>query len=394
MNLIKNLFFIFIFLSPLYYFSFLFIDDIYDEQYSNMRQYKDFLLFFLLIFSLFFIFLKAKFFIKKTSLILISLIFVFGLYKILILGEILRYDFIRFFIFGPIIFFVTSNFLKNYDSVYKIINYLIFISFIVSLIGLFEFFYVDSNKVYSKAAGVKRVASTLFSPNALSWYLVLINTLILSQLFFKKNVNFYLLFLLILNFFIIILTGSRGGFLFSILSCFMHFIFSNRKHRLSALYFFVLLSPIILYLINFTSIFDGRATESLDTSRLFLFSNVFSKIWDLPIQDLLFGLSKNDLRLLLELELLDDSFILSLIVICGIFGFLFIICILIILTFVNKLNFKSPISLTLLMALLMSIGGNLLLIFPHSILFWFLLSLNEYLNKNNALHNNFIITND
>jgi hypothetical protein len=348
---------------------------------------KDYLFIFIILISLLFISKKKKIYLHKDILLILIIFFTIALYKIILLGETLRVDFVRFFIFGPFIYFITFNFVRDIFLVRKIVFYMIYISIFVSFFGFYEYIFIENNKIWSIAAGEKRISSTLFSPNSLAWYLVLINTLILSQIFFFNYISKYkLITIYILNLSVIILSGSRGGFMFSIVSLLIHLLVSSTKYKIYFFRFLFLITPFFIYLYNNTLIFQGRATSTLDDSRLFLFSKVFNQLNTFSIDKILFGLSKSELNMLLQLEVLDDSFFLSIIAIFGILGFILICFLLIRMIFYLHFKLKSIFLMSLILLLLMSITGNVLYIFPHSLIFWFVLSLNNISNTNNSEH--------
>ena len=353
----------------------------YGDEFAIQRAFKDYLLVGVLSLAIFKVFLTGRFYIERAFLSPFILLLVLASYKVFTLGDALGIDFFRFFYFGPLVYLFAVNFLKSEFLINRIICLLIGISLIVSFIGLYQYLFIDIQHNWSVAAGQKRISSTLFSPNALSWYLVGVNTIILSILFFKQVSLKYLFFVTFaINLIAIVLSGSRIGVIFTGISLVFHFFFVSNRMRLRLIRYFIFLLPVLFSVVLFTNVLESRAVSSLDDARTLIYNELWNRLNTLPIQEYLFGVDKVKLLLLKDLAVLDDSFVLSLLPVFGIVGFLLIIvCFYRI--FSNSISKnKSILSISLVMFLLMSFVGNVLYIFPHSILFWFLAGLGKNLS--------------
>jgi hypothetical protein len=374
------IFMVYFILAPLYYFPFMYIQNGHDIEFAALRALKDYLLVCVLGLAIFNFFLRGNIYIHRSYLLWFILLLICASYKVFTLGDALSIDFFRFFFFGPLVFIFSINFFKSEFVLYKIIYFVIAISLIVSLIGIYQFLFIDILQNWSIAAGQKRITSTLFSPNALAWYLVCINTIILSILFFRDNSFKYLLFIIfIFNLIAIVLSGSRTGVISTFISIIIHFFLLSYRMRLRLILYFVFSLPFLFSLFFFTSVKDNRSVSSLDDTRTLIYNELWNRLDYLPVQEYLFGVNKLNLLFLKELALLDDSFILSLLPIFGIIGFIFVIYILYRLFSVSFLKSKTVLSISLVMLILMSLVGNVLYIFPHSIFFWFLAGLGKNL---------------
>jgi hypothetical protein len=142
--------------------------------------------------------------------------------------------------------------------------------------------------------------------------------------------------------------------------------------RLRLLLYFVLILPVLFLFVYFTSVLESRAVSSFEDSRTIIYNELLNRLTILPIQEYLFGVEKGNLLLLEDLGVLDDSFVLSLLPVFGIVGFLIIGFCFYRIYSKSFSKIKTILSISLVMFFLMSFLGNVLYIFPHSILFWFL----------------------
>jgi putative inorganic carbon (hco3(-)) transporter len=373
----------------------MYIQNVHGIEFATLRALKDYLLVLIIFLAVFKFFLSGNIYIHRSYLLWFILLLICATYKVFTLGDALSIDFFRFFFFGPLVFIISINFFRSEFVLYKIIYFVIAISFIVSIIGIYQFLFIDILQDWSIAAGQKRITSTLFSPNALAWYLVCINTVILSILFFRDNSFKYLLFIIfIFNLIAIFLSGSRTGVISTFISIIIHFFLLPYKMRLRLILYFVFSLPFLLSLFFFTSVMDNRAVSSLDDTRALIYNELWNRLDILPFQEYLFGVNKTNLLFLKELALLDDSFIFSLLPIFGIIGFIFVMYILYRIFSISFLKSNTILSISLVMFILMSLVGNVLYIYPHSIFFWFLAGLGKNLTnikkvaKKNSIYRN------
>jgi hypothetical protein len=381
-NIIHVILITFIILAPLYNFPFMYIENAYDLEHANFRAFKDYFLLLILVIALFYGVFNGTVKIRKRTVFPFFSIFILALLKYFYLNDVLTIDYYRFFFFGPLLYIVTISVVKTKKAVYEILFSFLIVSLLVSLIGIYQFLFIDILHQWSIAAGQKRVSSTLFSPNALAWYLVAINSLIMSLLLIDKHERKKLLIIILLvNFFVILLTGSRGGVSYSLISICVHFIIVSGKMKLNLIRYSFYFIPFIFFAIYKTSLSESRAMSSIDNSRSIIYAELLNRLNILPLSEYFFGVSSYNYRILKSLSILDDSFILTLLPIFGICGFIFLIFSLNKILSISIFKNRNVISITLFMFLAISFTGNVLYIFPHSILFWFLVGLSQVLTK-------------
>lgn len=379
----------FITFMPFYYAPFLFISDVYGSEWAALRVAKDFvILFILVLWSIYFIKNGSCNFLKTWTSLLVFLYVFYGLLIIITLNEIeIIIEVSRIYIIYPFWFFMAKSLYASRTEVQLQLNRWILVSVIVSVIGISEWLFIGGDNIYSRAAGQTRSISTLFSPNALGWYLVVMNSLLLGMIKFNSRIpndsKGYFSYSTALSFFLIntiaiVLSGSRSALLVNILiiSSWLLFRFYKRKVAVS-LGFFIILSFISYFAIPFQSGFDElRVFGGVETSRFDIYSEMLESYWRMDISAIIFGLGVYEYSMLKQSGLLDDSYLLTVVASGGILS-IFIFASIVISGFVNfftsrKYFPQERASIIYLFSACCILGliGNLQGIFPLAIFFW------------------------
>lgn len=379
----------FITLMPFYYAPFLFISDVHGAEWEFFRIAKDYVILIVIIVWFFYI-IKNK---LKGTLNNLTSIFVF-IYIIHGLTKISSYDNLevvvevaRIYVLFPIWFFVAKSLYTTSNEVRLQLNRWVLASLFVSVIAVSEWLFFGGDNVYSRAAGQTRSISTLFSPNALGWYLAAMNSVLLGLIRFSSNspnnAKDYFsyptaLLLLLINTTAILISGSRSALFVNI------FIFS--LWLLTMLYRReVAIISVILVLLGFifyftipseSALIELRVFGGSETTRSDIYTEMIQSYWSMGFLDILFGLDGSEYSNLKQSALLDDSYFLTVVAsggIVSVFIFIFII-ITGVVRYISLSNYLSPerksMFYLLLTCCILGLIGNLQGVFPLAIFFW------------------------
>ncbi|MCW6038006.1 hypothetical protein K4A83_17260 [Spirulina subsalsa FACHB-351] len=386
----------FITLIPLYYAPFLFVEDIYSEDWIFLRAGKDVLSFTILVSWI--IYLAKRRSLKKWNSLLPSLLIAFfillGIFKIIYLDESVQVEILRLFLLSPIWYFLSVYiYPKNFYVKQQIYRWVL-VSFLVSLIGIGEWLFLSQENIFSKAAGQTRVVSTLFNPNALGWYLFAMNALLIgaSNQKWKSTKRFefsppYTLLVLSINCFTMVLSGSRSALIpnFLMLGCWILLKFKNGVVAFFGLSFGLIAITIIsISTLNF-QIYQIRAFSSFQTLRWDIYKKFLVLVSQANPIEFLTGFNENSYNLANKLGLINDSYVLAVGSIAGIISVIILfLAIVLSLILKNKQYQQQPSLLYLVLGLsLIGVIGNVQGIFPHGIIFWVCLGLMNSKNSQN-----------
>lgn len=384
----------FITLMPLYYAPFLFIPDVHGADWAVLRIVKDYIILAVLIIWLFyFIENQLRSLVRTATATFVFLYMIYGALIIIFQDDLERIiEIARIYILYPIWFFVASSLYTSRTEVHTQLKRWIVVSIIVSVIAISEWLFFGGNNIYSRAAGQTRSISTLFNPNALGWYLVAMNTLLLGIVRFgsrdpgcQDNSFSYstTLLILLVNSTAIVMSGSRSALFINIIAIIL-WAFSKIykiKVAITATVSFFLAALFYLALPSETGVTELRAFGGMETTRLDIYSEMLESYWSMDVLNILFGLDASTYSIFKQSGLLDDSYVLTVIASGGALAI-----VLFTLTVVTGLakNFshrqyllQERASMFYLISACCILGllGNLQGIFPLAIFFWVALGL-------------------
>lgn len=377
----KKALLVFFALIPFYYFPFIFIPNLHDDQWHLLRALKDYIIFAFLLAWITKVLLRKKFFSsnKLLALFIFALMGV-GIIKVIYIDD-LWLSIARPFIIFPMWYLVMQDVFDDSDELIKFGALFVYSSFLVSVIGFIEFFYLDSETIFSIASGQHRVISTLFNPNALGWYLAGINSLVISFCFLRRqnilsvNYRYYALIIFFCNTVVIVMSGSRSAFVgnFITLFLFLPIIIRSPKAILSVILSLILLLNLIFFWsLDFSSF---RVFGENDDARLGIYSSALDILLN-NYWSLLLGASHDDLIMVHGLNLLNDSFILWVISVAGVFpvfiilSFGLIVILKLLFTKQRVIDIRLCFGISSVIFLIFGFVGNVQMIFPHGVIFW------------------------
>jgi hypothetical protein len=379
----------FITLMPLYYAPFLFIPDVHGDEWAALRNGKDYIiLLVLVIWFFYFLVNELRSALNSATSTFVLLYMIYGLLIIPSLDDFERIiEISRIYILYPIWFFVARSLYTSRPEVQTQLNRWVLVSIIVSIIGISEFLFFGGNNVYSRAAGQARSISTLFNPNALGWYLVAMNALLLGMIRFGSiNTNeprgsysySTALLILIINTMAIVMSGSRSALLINVFIISLWLLSMVYKTKVATT---VAISCFLVALSYFampseTDVPELRSFGGMETSRFEIYSEMLKSFWGMDFINILFGLDASAYSVLKQSGLLDDSYVLTVVASGGIVSILIFTSI-VVTGFVKNLSRRKYLSherasmFHLLSAcFILGFIGNLQGIFPLAIIFW------------------------
>lgn len=382
----------FILLSPFYY-AIVFVEghNLGEESFF-IRAVKDLIILFLFIlWGLNLILYPNKNRYIKNIDIIIFLFILVGIIKLLLYDSNFSLTFVRFYVEYVFFYFIARKLYDSPKEIIEEIERIIIVSAIVSIIGLIEFFLGGIETIYSKAAGQIRIISTLFNPNALGWYLVMTSSLLIAFILSKTELvrlssKFSQVICLLLNIFAIILTGSRSSLL---ILAFIFFIAIVAMGKIRLVLQILFLS--ILIIMVFFSVVDINFGElrifnsGLESERSLIFTLVYNFVQNLSLDQLIFGVSNYNFYILRELALVFDSQMILDFIVGGLFTVF--LKYFIIFYFIYKLSkikyddIRKPIFLFFISIIFISTLGNVLMIFPHGLYFWYFIGVISVVDK-------------
>jgi hypothetical protein len=374
---------VFLTLSPLYYVPFLFIATGHSDEFFWLRAGKDMLLLFFITAWIVRGILQGKL-VWRTDVTSVSALALLclGLYMVLRLSASDHGMSARMLVLNVPFLFVARDVFRDSLLMTRQITNWVYMSGVVSIVGLIEFVYGGADNVFSQAAGQVRIISTLFSPNALGWYLVFSNAMILGLLATRNRRSAIiptapvLTALLLLNMVAIVLTGSRSALIvFGLLSMFT-FVLARPVFVVKALPVISLLGIAFAFGYDRYDLGAIRVFSGLDTSRWYIYRIVFESFRDVSLWELAFGLGRDRIVALRYAGLIDDSFVLLLFAHGGAFavGVMTAIAFATVSWTVRGAMRNGIAARSVLLAVggfvLLATISNVLMLFPHALLFW------------------------
>ena len=382
----------FVTLVPLYYAPFLLMPDIYGDESEILRAGKDvFLLSLTTLWMFHFFRCGTERVFRGATAIFVLLFILLGLSLMLLADSEHILVLARIYVVYPIWFFIAR---KLYPTIFHVrvqVYRWLLVALIVSIIGILEWFLFDGGNFYSIAAGQTRVVSTLFSPNALGWYLVAMNSLLPGVIrHHAKGMNthyeftyFQAIVIYFITTLVIVMSGSRSAMVFNIILLLAWVIpkFFDFKVLLSIVFLLLMFFLAYLFLPPNINILELRTFSGLETSRWDIYDEIFRMILNLDIMEVIFGTSSVNLSIMRDLGLIDDSFVLGVIASGGVIAIaIFLTAVLMgVFSYYMQRKYHCPEQTAFLhlVAICTVLGfiSNLQGIFPAGLIFWMSLGL-------------------
>lgn len=379
----------FIALMPFYYVPFLFIADAYGPEWEALRIAKDYIILVVIV-VWFFNLMRGefRFVVSNAASSFVFLYISYGVIKILSFDNFeLMVEMARIYILYPIWFFVAKSLYTSRADVQLLITRWIIVSVFVSVIAILEWLFFGGDNIYSRAAGQTRSISTLFSPNALGWYLAAMSAILVGMIRFDLNYSndrrtFFsysnAVLLLFINSVAIISSGSRSALFANILIISLWVLSMLKKTKVATT---VVISVLFVAVANFAmpsqpGIVELRVFGGAETSRVDIYSEMLKSYWSIDFFGILFGLSPFEYSVLKQSDLLDDSYFLTVIASGGLFSII-LFALMVITGFLKNFarreyhsNERTSLFYLLSICCILGLIGNLQGIFPLAIIFW------------------------
>lgn len=197
-------------------------------------------------------------------------------------------------------FLILTSVLKSEQEWIKLLKISVYTSCLVSLIGLFQSLGID---FATKIGESERVTSTMGNPTYLAVYLlfnIFFTAIVWSKATNLKKYNFYYLVVILIQFYVLLQTGTRGvliGFIVgSLVSLILFFILSNSKKKRQVLISTLALLSLAFIAISLSSSNSGirnisgierllsiSSSDSSVESRIILYKIAWSGIKEKPL---------------------------------------------------------------------------------------------------------------
>ncbi len=373
----------FLVVAPFYYLPTLFIGTgSFGEEGFWLRAGKDIIV--LILFAAWVIrtLLRGKVGFKLNLLTLTVVAYVlFGMLRMLISDVSDWFDYLRIFVEYTLFFFISRDIFSDYRLVEQQVLLWVYVSAIVSMFGLVEYFLGGVDLIYSRAAGQIRIISTLFNPNALGWYLAFTSALIIglltTQLRFHHVHRAVLLGILLANIAAIYLTGSRGSAAVVIVIFILSLLLNKHfSYIIISIFISVSVFGILLFIQNYASSEQLRVLRLEGTfTRVTIYSNAIFYYLSLSPVEIFIGATPNNLSQARFYGLVSDSQYFMMIYYGGIVGVVLLLTIQVLvgvrlLLWAMQYQGVFPsLGLAYAAIILTSAIGNSLTIFPHAVFF-------------------------
>lgn len=293
----------------------------------------------------------------------------------------------RIFTEFAILFFIAQDVFRCQRTIERQVLHWVYVSVIVSLIGIVEYFTIGDRHYFSRAAGQIRIISTLFNPNALGWYLLFATSLAFGLFSRRSNYTpkkqFALVGIILINVAAIYLSGSRSALIVLALS-FLFSLLLNRNGRYLAIGMtasFIVVTIFLITLQNLEVVNSRIFVLPTQDLRIEILSRSLGILSSVSVIELFAGTGTMTLEIARDYSLLFDSQYNSVVFYGGIVGLLLLIMIIAISAMrllVLSLKMRG-VYISLLLALcslvVTGVGANILTLFPHAVYFWIIVGI-------------------
>lgn len=371
----------FIALIPFWYAPFLLIPDAHGEQWAALRGGKDWLAAGLLGSWALLAARRGSVLRVKDPVAMLTAIFVLiGLARLPVVNASQAVTVVRIFVLSPLWFYAARELFADKASTSRHLSRWVVASVVVSVIAMLEYALGGTGNVYSRAAGQVRTISTVFNPNALGWYLVWANGLLLGWAMRTHPSQGKLLPPLVamsawaLNLIAIGLSGSRSAFAVAVLSLACWFLLTNRKVVALAAFATFAIAGIASWLLLESRIEDLRLFSGSDTLRWAIYAEVVGRFARTDPLQLLLGMDSSMLQALEDAGIFDDSFWIALTGYGGLLAIAVLAAIVLLASYPGASSSdrvaRAPFVFAIVTLAVLGVVGNVLTIFPHGVLFW------------------------
>lgn len=383
---------------PLYYWPFLFINFEYWNDFSWAKEVKDYIvLAFIAIWFLNGDYYKIRLRLKGSASFFVFLFIFYGLLIAITVNDTDHLlDVARIYLIYPIWFFLSYTIFTSNQKIFEQSKMFIYIGLFISVIAIYEWLFFGEFNIYSVANGSVRSISTLYNPNALGWYLVCVNAVLLGMVNLNKKSSHKLYHFLSyqpsLIFFSLITfgiacSGSRSAFAANFLVAFLWIVLNLKYYqvRLTVVFLSIVVFVLFLTLPSNLNFLEMRVFSGFETSRWNIYRRFFHAYSTSGPFNIIFGLPTPLYKTINSSGLLDDSFVFTLLASGGLISFVLYFTLVFssivrIFYFTRRNNHSQYIFFYIIVAsVVLGFLGNFQGIFPLGIIFWLALAFSNRL---------------
>lgn len=377
----------FVALSPLWYAPFLFLPDAYGEQWASLRAGKDWVSAGLLATWVVTVLRRGSLvWVTDACAILAGLFVLIGSLRLATLDAGQAVTVARIFVLAPLWFFAGRDLFVDDASTWQNLRRWAVVGAVVSLVAVVEYALGGSDNIFSRASGQVRAISTLFNPNALGWYLVWANGLLLGwtlraradgegRLPAQVAIGGW-----VLNAVAIGLSGSRSAFAIAVATLGVWFMLTSRRVVAAAALSAMSVGAVVAwFVVILPRLDDLRLFSGSDTLRWAIYTEAAANFVRADPVQVLVGFDAALLETFDAAGIFDDSFWVALVGYGGAVALL-LLAVLVVLTVVAGVTARdrsprAPFLFAAVAFAVLGMLGNVQAIFPHGMLFWVSLGL-------------------